>query len=386
MKLNTLLLLALFIGTFGLAQTDQEIGEDPSLAKKAEEKAKNRPKTIDVTDNIFMLKGMGGNIAVHHGIDGIFMIDTQFENISESISEEIARKTDRPLQFVLNTHMHGDHTGGNKNFKRMGAAILAHKNVRDKMIRKMYSTAMVGIDKRIEDEAKAINNNPDNKGKAAAFEKEKERIKEQVAEQVDIDYEQLPALSFENEMLFHYNDEDIRLIHLPRAHTNGDVIAYFQKSNVMHTGDAFVNGKYPYIDTKNGGSYKGYQAGLTKIMNLVRNKKGVKIIPGHGVLAKQLDVQEMQTMMKLYYDRVSFHYAQNKTEDEVAQMRDFSKFYDDQGYGDGFITTEKFLRSVYKAVEANEGSKKRASDKRAERLKEEKEKIRLKEREGKGGM
>ena len=375
MKLNFALVIALFICTFSFAQTDEEIGNDPELTKKAEEKAKNRPGTYPVTDNIFMLKGMGGNIAVHHGIDGVLMIDTQFENISESILEAIAKETDLPLEFVINTHAHGDHTGGNKNFKRKGATILAHENTRDIMLSKMYKTAeqqaLADLEKSI-DEAKGISGSGE---KLAAMEETKEelmiRIREQAQENMEIDYEQLPAISFQDDMLFHYNDEEIKLFHIPNAHTKGDIMVYFPKSNVIHTGDAFVNGMYPFIDFENGGSYEGYQRGLTTIMNRANDE--TVIIPGHGNLANRADVIEMRRMMKIFYDKVVVEYMMNKTEDQVAEMRNFSELFDEKGYGDGLITTERFLRSVYKAVALEKGRERDKNKRQTELLKKNQE-------------
>ena len=185
----------------------------------------------------------------------------------------------------------------------------------------------------------------------------KEGNNEEVGAGFEIDQEALPAIAFENDLLFHYNDEDIIMTHLPNAHTNGDVVVQFKKSDVIHTGDAFFNGRYPYIDLESGGSYKGYIKGLVTIQNLAGND--TKIIPGHGDLARKGDVLEVQKMLETLYSRVKLHYLQDKTEDEIAAMRDFTQFYDEKGYGDGYITTEKILRTLYKEVDKNEGNYKR---------------------------
>lgn len=125
----------------GLSPIVAQVDEESQMTKKQQEDYKNRPNSTDITDNIFMLKKMGGNIAVQHGIDGVLMVDTQFENISESIQSIINQKTKDSVEFIINTHMHGDHTGGNKNFTRNGATILAHANVRKSLIEKMYEKA-----------------------------------------------------------------------------------------------------------------------------------------------------------------------------------------------------------------------------------------------------
>jgi cyclase len=358
-------ILSLFILFAGFMATAQDKNEKDKMNKrddKSGENYKNKPSIIDVTDNIFMLKGMGGNVAVQDGIDGIFMIDTQFENTSEFIKDIIERKTDKKVEFIANTHFHGDHTGGNKNFSRKGATIIAHKNVRALLTNSLNIRALEDISEKIEEEIEVAEQDGSADGK---IEQMKQRLEQTIEERageakVDIDYEALPAISFEKDLLFHYNDEDIKFVHLPNAHTNSDIIVYFPKSNVMHTGDAFVNGMYPYLDTENGGSYKGYLNGLKKIVRI--GDKDTKIIPGHGDLAKPLNVQEMMRILELYYSRIKFAFLQNKTEDQVAAMRDFTKFYDDKGYGDGFITTEKILRKLYQEVEKNEGKYKREND------------------------
>ena len=168
-----------------------------------------------------------------------------------------------------------------------------------------------------------------------------------------------------------YNDEEIKLFHIPNAHTKGDIMVYFPKSNVIHTGDAFVNGMYPFIDFENGGSYEGYQRGLTTIMNRANDE--TVIIPGHGNLANRADVIEMRRMMKIFYDKVVVEYMMNKTEDQVAEMRNFSELFDEKGYGDGFITTERFLRSIYKAVALEKGRERDKNKRQTELLKKNQE-------------
>ncbi len=359
-KATILSLFVLFAGLVATAQdSDAKEQENKKDSKYAEEQ-ENKPSVIDVTNNIFMLKGMGGNIAVQNGIDGILMIDTQFENASEAIQDIILRKTEKSIEFIINTHLHGDHVGGNKNFSRKGATIIAHKNVRTSISNTLIATATSALEKKMDQEIDAADKTGGNSGKGNQLKNNLKQRIEDAQNNIALDYEALPAISFENDLLFHYNDEDIQLMHLPNAHTNSDIIINFPKSNVLHTGDAFVNGMYPYLDTKNGGSYNGYLEGLKKIERLCN--KDTKIIPGHGELASFTDVKEMVTMLELYYSRIKIAFLQNKTEDQVAAMRDFTKFYDDKAYGDGFITTEKFLRTLYGEVERIEGAYKRKND------------------------
>lgn len=360
------LALVFFIAT--LSPLFSQIDAESQMTKKQQEDFKNRPNSTDVTDHIFMLKKMGGNIAVQHGIDGVLMVDTQFDRISESIQSIVYQKTNDSVEFVINTHMHGDHTGGNKNFTRAGATVLAHANVRNAMIEKMSEQAS----------AEAINKSEATlaKMKEDGNEEKARRIEERMKQSgsyemevaFEIDYEALPAISFESDLLFHYNDEDIKLIHLPNAHTNGDIAVYFNKSNVLHSGDAFVNGMYPFIDLNNGGSFDGYLKGLTALQNLAN--KSTKIIPGHGEIADVSAILEMKKMLQLYYDRIKFHFLNNKTENEIAAMRDFTQYYDDKGFGDGFISTEKLLRTLYKEVEKKEGPYKQRQDLRQKKYNE----------------
>ncbi len=322
---------------------------------------KYNPSVVDVTDNIFMLKGMGGNIAVHHGIDGVLMIDTQFENASDFIKNIIQRKTEKSVEFVVNTHLHGDHTGGNKNFSRKGATIIAHKNVRSLLLEKLSMERRAEAEKKLSKELETIQNSK-NEEKAEQLKDAYGQKIEALVESVEIDYEALPAISFENDLLFHYNDEDIKLIYLPDAHTESDIAVFFPKSNVLHTGDAFVNNMYPFIDIKNNGSYKGYLRGLKTIERLCN--KDTKIIPGHGEIASVADVKVLALLLESYYTKVKNAYLMDKTEDEVAARRDFTKVYDDRGFGDGFINTEKLLRALYKEAVKNEGAYKRENDHR----------------------
>ena len=355
-------LIILVTGFAGIAQDKNGRDQNSKKDDKTADNYKNKPSVIDVTDNIFMLKGMGGNIAVQDGIDGILMVDTQFENVSDFIENIIKNKTDKEGEFIINTHLHGDHIGGNKNFSRKGATVIAHENVRNTLRNNIRNKSKEKIQTRIEAQIEEAEKAGNASGKVEQMKEGLEKRIENLTNETeqDIDFEALPAISFENDLLFHYNDEDTRLIHLARAHTNSDIVVYFPKSNVLHTGDAFVSKMYPYLDTKNGGSYDGYLNGLKRIVQLCN--KDTKIIPGHGELASVIDVQETIRMLELYYSKLKIAFLQDKTEDQVASMRDFTQFYDAKGYGDGFITTEKFLRALYNEVERIEGPYKRRNE------------------------
>ncbi|MEM0517802.1 MBL fold metallo-hydrolase [Aequorivita flava] len=273
---------------------------------------KNNTKLLKITSKIYMLQGKGGNIGLSFGNDGIFMIDDQYAEDIEEIQKDIKKISKEPIRFLVNTHFHGDHTGGNAALAETGTVIFSQSNVRDRL-QKMLK-------------------------------RESTKISE-VA---------LPVVTFNDDLTFHFNGEKIYVFHVHNAHTDGDAMVYFTDSNILHTGDVFFNGKYPFIDTENGGSVKGYIAALemaTKIIN-----EDTKIIPGHGNLGTFKDLKDTIIMLQTLYNRVATAYVNRKTEAEVLNMPDITKMYDDQGYGEGFISTEAFVKMLYSEVE-----KKRAS-------------------------
>lgn len=269
-------------------------------------------KLIKVNNKIYMLQGQGGNIGLSFGNDGVFMIDDQFAEGIEEIQEEIKKISDKPIRLLVNTHFHEDHTGGNTALAKTGTVIFSHDNVR---------TRLQGL---IRGEAKKIMK------------------------------EVLPIVTFSEELNFHFNGEKINVFHVQNAHTDGDAMIYFTGSNVLHTGDVFFNGKYPFIDLENGGSLKGVVEGLQKAMLLIN--EDTKIIPGHGDIGTYSDLQNTVKMLGSVYKRVATSFVNNKTEDEVAKMNSLTEEFDAQGYGKGFINTEAFLRMIYKSVAQDRNS------------------------------
>ncbi len=265
-------------------------------------------KLIKVNNNIYMLQGKGGNIGLSFGSDGIFMIDDQYTDGIEQIQEDIKKKSDKPVRFLVNTHFHGDHTGGNAAMAQTGTVIFSQENVRNRL--------------------------------QGMIEKDSKKIPQ----------EALPIVTFSEDLTFHFNGEKIYVFHVHNAHTDGDAMVYFTDSNVLHTGDIFFNGKYPFIDIENGGSLKGCIEGLEKTLLVVN--EDTKIIPGHGDVGTYKDLQTTVNMLSIVYKRVFANYLNKKSEDEVAKMTDITKEYDALGYGTGFISTEAFLRMIYKSVAA----------------------------------
>lgn len=245
-------------------------------------------------------------MALSFGKDGIFMIDDQFAEDIEQIQEDIKKFSDKPIHFLVNTHFHEDHTGGNTALAKTGTVIFSHENVRRRL---------QGMIKR-----------------------ETKKMMKEV----------LPIVTFSEDLTFHFNSEKIDVFHVPNAHTDGDAMVYFTGSNVLHTGDVFFNGKYPFIDLENGGSLKGVVGGLQNAMMLIN--KDTKIIPGHGDIATYKDLENTVEMLGTVYKRVATNFVNNKTEDEVVKMNDLTEEFDAEGYGKGFIDTEAFLRMIYKSV------------------------------------
>ena len=258
-----------------------------------------------VTDHIYMLQGAGGNIGISTGKDGVFMIDDQFAPLSEKITAAIKTISDQPVSFLVNTHFHGDHTGGNANFEAAGAMIVAHDNVR-KRLAANEKTASAG----------------------------------------------LPVITFSEDATFYQNNDDVFLTHVHNAHTDGDALVYFAQSNVLHTGDTFFNGNFPFIDTNRGGSIQGDIDAAKKGLMLIN--EDTKIIPGHGKLATKADYQKYHDMLVDVYTSVLKAMESNKTLEEVTAMESItSEYLTDEETAKSFITGPKFRSTVYKSILEN---------------------------------
>lgn len=221
--------------------------------------------TYDLGSGIYMLEGFGGNIGVSAGKDGVFLIDDQYAPLTQKVIAAIEKLTEQPIRFVINTHWHGDHTGGNENLGKSGALIVSHDNTRTVL-------ALARMDEA-----------PNGK--------------------VPPSPESLPVITFDSTVTFHLNDETIRVFHIEPAHTDGDVVVHFRDANVIHTGDAYFNGFYPFIDVEHGGSIDGMIAFYDQLLSLADAQ--TKIIPGHGAVANRGDVQRYQTMLKTVRTRVA---------------------------------------------------------------------------------
>ena len=255
-------------------------------------------KATKVAGSVYMLTGAGGNIGVSVGDDGIVIVDDQFAPLAPKIREALRGITSKPLRFVVNTHFHGDHTGGNEALGRE-APIVAHKNVRKRLSMGSGQTpaAPVGA---------------------------------------------LPIVTFDANMTIHLNGEDIRASHFPSGHTDGDSVIYFTQSNVVHMGDHFFNGLFPYIDTGSGGTARGYLSNVEYVLNTL--PAGAKIIPGHGPLATKADLQRFADMLRGTTEAVKQAIAAGKTVEQAKTDKVLQQW---QSFNWDFISTDKFIETLY---------------------------------------
>lgn len=285
---------SLAIGTFSINNTFAK--DEPTLSFK----------TTKITDTLYMLSGeggfTGGNVALTVGEDGVAMIDNGVSSVLNILKAEIAEITDKPIDYMINTHVHGDHIGNNHAFGDDGAQIVSHENLRASLIKK---------------DAK--------EGKKSTR-------------------GQLPILTFNDRMTIHINGDAAKITHFDIAHTDGDAVVYFENDNVLHTGDIMFNGLFPYIDGSNGGSLDGVIRALDGIAKMTNDD--TKIIPGHGPLASKADVVKTVAMLKDARTLVKVMVDAGKSDEEILKANPLVKY---QSYNWSFITTEKMTQQVLAA-------------------------------------
>ena len=259
-----------------------------------------------LTDGLYMLVGRGGNIGLSIGDDGAFVIDDQFAPLTDKILAVIAGLTSEPVRFVLNTHWHFDHTGGNENLGKAGALIVAHDNVRKRMNPEAFREEMTGSSNQAPPDA-------------------------------------LPVITFSEEVNFYWNGDQIHVVHVPNSHTDGDGIVFFTEQNVVHMGDTFFNGRYPFIDIGSGGTVQGMIRSSTRVLNMVR--PDTRIIPGHGPLAGPAELRAYRDMLEHVRAAVAAQIAQGMSEDEVVAAKPTADL--DATWG---TNPERFVRAVYQSL------------------------------------
>ena len=267
-------------------------------------------KTIPVADGIYMMTGKGGNMGLFIGEDGTFLIDDQFAPLTEKHLAAIKEAGGDVPRFLINTHYHGDHTGGNENLGKAGTLIFSHDNVRRNLT--------------METIVKAFNMTTPPQPKEA-----------------------LPVVTFSQDITFHLNDETVQAFHVPNAHTDGDSVIHFIDANVIHTGDTLFNGFYPFIDVDNGGTVKGMIAAVDRMLALADDK--TKIIPGHGPLAGKADAKAFRDMLQTAYEKLSALKKQGKTAEEAVAAKPLADL--EGKWGKGMFTGDKWVGIVYGELE-----------------------------------
>ncbi|MGA2427056.1 MAG: MBL fold metallo-hydrolase [Candidatus Acidiferrum sp.] len=287
-------------------------------AQQAPDFSKVEMKVTKVSGNIYMLEGQGGNIAASVGEDGIVIVDDEFAPLADKIQAALKNLniTDKPVRFVINTHYHGDHTGGNVPFNNAGSTIIAQDNVR----KRLESGGVAGNGGSIKMENKPAE-------KAA-----------------------LPIITFEHDVTVHLNGEDIRALHFPAGHTDGDSIIFFPKNNVVHMGDDFVRYGFPFIDVAAGGSVQGMIAAMEKAT--AQLPADVKVIPGHGALSNLDDVRAYTKMLKETSAAVESALKAHKTLDQMKQEKILAPWIKFSG---DFVNTDVFTETLYNSLTNTKG-------------------------------
>ena len=272
-------------------------------------------KVDTISQKMYMLTGRGGNIGIYLGQDRVFMIDDQYAPLGEKIQNTLSSLTDKPISYLFNTHMHGDHSGGNINFNGEETTLIAHDKVRDRLI--TNGTQQVEEGKMSSGDYKKL----------------------------------LPEITFADQMTFFEADEKVMAFHVHEAHTDGDTMIYFVTENVLHMGDTYFAGNYPFIDLNSGGSLDGYIAAHEKAQLVIDDK--TVIIPGHGLLSNKKELKVYTNMLKDIRSIVQKEIDAGKTLEQVKADTDLLTKYDGE-YGTWFINPERMRETAYRSLTAEE--------------------------------
>lgn len=278
-----------------------------AVAQDAEEKPTIQSTAI--RDGLHLLAGQGGNIVASVGADGAYIVDDQYAPASDAIRAALKKLGDEPVRFVINTHWHGDHTGGNESFGLAGSVIVAHDNVRRRMSTEQFVAAI----------GSKVPPSP-----AAA----------------------LPVVTFSTEATLHFNGQTARIIHAANAHTDGDALVYFEQANVLHMGDVYFNGLYPFIDASSGGTIGGFLAAVDKGLALAN--ADTQVVPGHGALSNRAELQAYRAMLGGFRDRIAALKAEGKTLAEVQTAKPTAEF--DEKLGNAFIKPDQLVSFIYETL------------------------------------
>ena len=271
--------------------------------------SKVQMKATKVAGNVYMLEGSGGNIGVSVGDDGLLIVDDQFAPLADKIRAALKGIADKKLRFILNTHWHGDHTGGNVAFGAE-ATIIAHDNVRKRLA--------------TEQRSEVFNRTTPASPKEA-----------------------LPVITFDQSLTVYFNGEDIRAIHFPHGHTDGDSVIFFSASNVVHLGDDFFAGRFPFVDLESGGSVEGLIKNIGELVTKI--PATAKLIPGHGPISTLDDLKSYHRMLQQTTEIVRQKMAAGKTLDQIKTEGLPDEW---KPWGEGFIKTDRWVETIYKSFTA----------------------------------
>lgn len=267
-------------------------------------------ETTKVAEGVYALKGAGGNLGLVVGSDRAFLIDDQYAPLVPKIRAAIAAVTDKPVSFVLNTHWHGDHVGGNEAFAESGTLVVAHDNVRTRL---SSDQVMAAFDRTVPAAPKGA----------------------------------LPVITFNDQVTFHVGGHTVRAIHIPSAHTDGDAIVQLPETNVIHTGDLVFYGLYPVVDYSNGGSLKGMADATARL--LAMSDEDTRFIPGHGpVVIGRQELAEYLEMLRVVHARLEKLIGEGKTLEEVIAAKPTAEF--DEKWGKGFLPPDRWVRINYQGM------------------------------------
>jgi cyclase len=275
-------------------------------------------KVTKVSGNIYKLEGEGGNIAASVGEDGIVIVDDQFAPLAEKIQAALKNLgiTDKPVRFVINTHYHGDHTGGNALFANAGSTVIAQDNVRNRMQTGGEAGNRSSIKMNVKPAEKAA----------------------------------LPVITFDHDVTVHLNGEDICALHFPAGHTDGDAVIFFPKNNVVHMGDDFVRYGFPFIDVASGGGVQGMIAAMEKAATML--PADVKVVPGHGQLSNLDDVRSFVTMLKETSAAVQNAIDDKKTLEQMKKEKILAAW---SKWSGEFVNEDVFIETLYNSLTGHKG-------------------------------
>ena len=269
-------------------------------------------KVQKLSDSVYMLTGKGGNLGFSVGVDGVVVIDDQFDDMADNIRNAITKTSKQPVRMVLNTHWHGDHTGGNEKMHELGAIIIAQENVRKRLTTDQFMKAF----------KKEVKARP-----RSAW----------------------PVVTFTQSLTIHLNDDTMMVNHLPHAHTDGDACIFFKEDNIIHTGDLYFSGMFPFIDVGSGGSLAGMISGVKTILKFADDK--TRIIPGHGKLSNKKELQDYLKMLKAMQQKFQALAKQGKSLDEAVAAKPLAALTGK--WGGGFMKADNMVQLLYPSTVDN---------------------------------